>query len=148
MIRMPPDRLAELRAPEWCCGVVTDKQALTGKGDLATQFDGDEEALNFRVAEAKKAGYTPNRSDVYMGSAADRPGDPQGFVPRLQARTHLKKLKEKKSRQGPPRKKVRMAKNLVEQRRRSMIAADPGLAHVNQNELRQQIIEKHGSKGA
>ena len=97
-----------------------------------------------------KNGYRLKSDDQYIATAA-RPGmsgDPQAIVNETQDHKTLERtLKERNERNvGTPKIVHRLNPKIVERIRRRKIAENPDLAHKNQAELRESIIDKHGSK--
>lgn len=129
----------------------TDATFLAGRPMLGDQLP--KKDLSYRIKEARKRGYNPSPHDVYMPTLAEYPGDPKGFIPADNARGHLRRAcqsmgvaneeartKSTPSRLGTP---VRMAPDLVEAKRRGMIAADSSVGRRDQREVREEIIAKN-----
>lgn len=112
------------------------------------------------VAAARRQGYSPNVNDVYLSSVAKDFGDPQAFLRHGQGLDRVKRNFEAtgrgiegavnvKSRPGPdplerPKKK-RLHANIVERKLRETLMYDPASALKDHRELREEIIDKHGS---
>jgi putative FmdB family regulatory protein len=145
----------EFRAP----AIRTATRFESHYGTLADQFKGDTIALNYAVKQAKRFGYTPKPSDIYMRTLCRPgigPGDPEAFIPAGSGEDYGKKLLRKRNWscedlgveavEAAPKPKVRLAPDLVEETRQRMLKQDPGLAVKDQRELREAIIDKHGRK--
>lgn len=76
-------------------GLNTDTTFLANRGTLESQFD-DEHDLQAVVQAAKKKGYKPKHTDVYLSSLAREPGDPQAFVNGGDAKGHIRKVCEER----------------------------------------------------
>lgn len=76
-------------------GLNTDTTFLADRGSLDSQFDTPED-LNRAVNGAKKAGYKPKSTDVYISGLARFPGDPQAFVNGGDAKGHIRKVCEER----------------------------------------------------
>lgn len=137
-------------------GIRTDSTFMAGYGTLRDQVQG-EESLRAVVEGAKRQGYTPNASDVYMPGVADSIGDPKAFF-RADAVSDIRKradargnglqgrVEVKARPQDRPAKRVALNSRIVEEMRREEIRKNPELARKDQRELRAEIISKHGSK--
>jgi len=136
---------------------VTDRELFRNRGTLADQFEGVEDQLHYVVSQARRHGYNPGINDVYMPALADFPGDPAAFVSPTDGRGHIKKVvasrgedcegivnyKAPRGTRGeePPK----LAPDLVEDAVDAMIEENPSLALKDRDDLRQQVIEKHGA---
>lgn len=145
-----------LRSPLGVPAIRTSATFESGRGTLADQFKGDDKMLKYVVAQAKARGYNPSSRDVYMRSLAKFPGDPEAFVKTGEGESKVKDVIRKRNwtceelgieaTDREPPKKRGLAPDLVEEVRRKMLKKDPSLKAKNQNELREAIIDKHGSK--
>jgi hypothetical protein len=130
-----------------------------GGSTLADQFRGAENLLEYRVAQAKKQGYTPNATDYYDSSVARFPGDKRAWLSGQQSAGDVKRdiashgggmmkggdvtlAPETDVAPTPPKKLNERIVSRIEQR---MVAEDPGLATKDRRELRESIKDKHGS---
>lgn len=123
----------------------TDREYFRGKGSLSDQFVGREKELTIRVANAQRHGYRPTSSDVYEPSLAMFPGDPAGFISPAGGRSQVARRRDEMTAEGPIPKAVKLAPDIVESIRRDRITENPDLAHANQRELREEIVDKHGN---
>jgi hypothetical protein len=144
-------KLAEMLALQQAPKSQTDVELFRGKGTLADQFRGDEMGLNMRVAVAKRHGYKPNRHDWYNPALADFAGDPKGFVSPTAGRGHMRKVSEQaheaiRRAADRPRKQKLLADDIVKRKVAEMVKENPALKLKDQRELREAVIEKHGSK--
>jgi len=132
----------------------TDASFTQFRGTLEQQFAGDPEGLAQVVAAAKRQGYTPSYTDVYLPNLADSVGDPRAFV---KTRGELKKVCEErglectgtvnvKGRERREIPNVRLADDIAEAAVNDMIRENPDLSRKNRKELKEQVIEKHGGK--
>jgi|2_EtaG_2_1085320.scaffolds.fasta_scaffold00414_9 hypothetical protein len=160
---MPADQLARekqnmagmaeaRRAP----GCVTDSTFFAGVGTLSEQFRGEERQLSQMVANAKANGYTPANGDFYQEGLADYPGDPKAFVKsRGEVRERCLErgvpchgsvnVSEHEVAARPERvKKTKLADDIVN---RKVMDIKKAGGHVkSESAIRQEIVEKHGSK--
>lgn len=126
---------------------------------LRDQFDGDEWRLSRVINGAKRAGFTPNATDRYIPTVARFEGDPRAFINHKHTLGDLKRELEDagveaegavntSGRNAPPAKPqlTRLAPQIVERIRKRMVKENPDLAHSDQKQLRQEIVEKHGSE--
>jgi putative FmdB family regulatory protein len=136
--------------------VQTDNTFFANVGTLRDQFGGNDRELKRVVSAAKRQGYTPNYTDFYCPSLANRPGDPKAFIPACGGRSYVRKLCEErgvscegmvnyKAPEGRPRPRVKLAERTIRRLMREAIRKDPGLAS-KKNELREQIIDRHAYK--
>ena len=149
-------RLAEMFACRKAPGANTDREFFVGQKQLCDQFT--PIMLDKYVKQARKAGYNPSPNDVYLGQLARFPGDPEAFVSPSGGRSQIKKVLEQRGwgctgavnvqrrDEAPDEKATGLASDLVEDFVKQEIAADPGKAFVDKRELREQIIDRHGSK--
>ncbi len=124
---------------------VTDREYFRGKGTLADQFAGQERELEFCVANAQRQGYRPSIHDIYDPGLALCKGDKDGFISPTGGRAQVKRRVAELTAEGPIPKAVKLAPDIIESIRRDRIAENPDLAHVNQRELRESIVDKHGN---
>jgi len=161
-------KLAEMLALRSPPRANSDRELFAGVGTLDKQI-GDPEHLDALVGAAKRRGYRPNPNDVYQPGLARFPGDPEAFVPATGGRSHIKRVCEKrgwachgavevKAVEGEP-KHVPLAKSIVDREVRAKLRADkklqsdlqrqftsaPAKAASKINELRQEVIAKHGN---
>lgn len=138
-------------------GIRTDAQFLANHGTLDKQFEGDARQLKAVTETAKKHGYNPSPNDTYIPTLARFPGDPLAFVPPGSPKSHIKKVCEATDRacEGdvtvsrstkPPPKTVRLGEDLVQEEAAQRIAMNPEEALKPQEQLRNEILDKHGAK--
>lgn len=154
-------RLKDILQSRQCPSSVTDRELFRNRGTLADQFNGDERTLEKLVAKAKAHGYTPGTNDFYNSSLAAFPGDPLGFVPPTGGRAHIKKVVQmrdqdcegivnnKASRYRDPEitpdKEPKLNRKIVEKLAQREATLHPEKRRLTKQELREQVIEKHGS---
>ena len=138
----------------------TDAAFTADFGTLNSQFGGDERQLEIVTKAAKRQGYRPSASDIYMPSLAERVGDPAAFVPAGNARYHIRRVAEardlelhgrierKRSGHTPRKQDVSLAPDLVEHGCQAALRRDPGLKRLPKRELRELVIARHGKKPA
>jgi hypothetical protein len=151
-------RMAEMLAFRQAPRANTDREFFEGRGTLETQFSGTPDALNYVIRNAMKHGYKPNPNDVYTSALARFPGDPQAFVPATGGRGHIQAVCERrgwacegsvnvKSREPTEApKSIRLGEDIVQKKIRKMVRENPDNARRPIGELRDEIINKHGSK--
>lgn len=130
-------------------GIRTATTFLAGQGTLLDQFgdnEGGRDDLALRVRMAKdRYGYTPNPHDVYDPCLAPAIGHPDGWIPHDDVSGHFRRVAAKRRTSvEPSRSKLR--DDIVEDFRKRAIKTDPSLAQKDQNELREQIRDKHTYK--
>ncbi len=134
-------------------GLQTDDEFMANRGTLADQLGDQTEKV---VAAAQRNGYRPSRNDVYLPAMARFPGDPEAFIQHDSARGKVKKTLESrgwgcegsvkvKARQTEP-KRVKLANDLAQEEIASLRKRDPHARKAGIKELKQHIVEKHGSK--
>lgn len=155
------DRLQDMLSSRTAPGGMTDDVFLAGFGTLDQQIKNPIHLAHI-VKEARKQGYNPRPTDVYSPALARRIGDKAAFLNHGQGLGHAKKVAEERGHalefDGPiasvkarelesePKPKQRLHPRIVERLRRRKIRQNPELARANQNELRHEIVEKHGAK--
>ncbi len=151
-------RLAEMLALRAAPKLLTESVFSAGVGTLDKQFAGDEQQLDHLTKQAMKHGYKPNINDVYTPALARFRGDPLAFVPAQEGLGHIRKVCEQRGLacEGAVNVKGRqqdkaitvtpLAEDLIREKTQQAIAADPGLKFKSKRELREQIIDRHGSK--
>lgn len=130
-------------------GVRTATSFLAGQGTLLDQFGDDpggrdDLALRLKLAK-ERYGHTPNPHDVYDPTLAPAVGHPDGFIPHDDVAGHLRRV-EAKRKSGVEPESNGLAEDIVEDFRQGEIAKNPDLAHKDQNDLREQIRDKHSFK--
>lgn len=152
------DKFAAICALRRTARGMTDDVALSGLDSMSAIHDRDPDMAKRLAREAAKRGYKVKPTDCYIPTMADALGDPAAFVNHGQGRSHVKKVLEQRGLEshGMVETKARepeadpytpvhkLSPKIVEQRRKQQIKANPELARVNQNELRANIIAKHG----
>lgn len=151
-------RMAEMLALRKAPSPDTDDTFLAGRGTLLKQFDGDERAMNARIQEAQRHGYTPGVNDVYMPTLAQFPGDPRAFVRSKGECVRLAEERgtalELKGRQvvkgrtpdrDPMEDRVALAEDLIQESIPEVIRENPKLAN-DIGEARAAVIDKHAVK--
>lgn len=152
-------KLADMVAMQQGPGLNTDSVFFSGCQPLYDQFE-SQKHLDRHLANAKKHGFTPSKNAVYMPGLARFQGDPEAFVDHTQGRGYIKKLCErrgwacdgavtvaKREPESDPladKNCVPLAKDIIQRRAKEMVKADPSLARLNRQDLRQKIIDKHG----
>ena len=151
-------KMAEMLAFREAPRTNTDREFFEGMGTLSKQFPGEEKMLDQVVAVAKSKGYKPNANDVYLSALAKYPGDPKAFVPATGGRGHIQKVCEDrgwecdgtvKTKYREPEeapKKRKLAEPIIKRKMLDAHARRPETKEMDQGELRQQMIDKHGSK--
>jgi hypothetical protein len=140
----------------------TDREFFRGVGKLEDQFGGEGHTndMDKVIATAVRHGYRPNPNDVYTPSLARFRGDPLAFVPPTGAKSHIKKVCEQHGWEcdGSVKVKARepesdpwddrkpLANDIVQQHIQSRVSANPELARADQNELKQEVIDRHALK--
>lgn len=132
--------------------IQTDSTLMAGAGTLRSQA-GDQFVGQMEKACAAR-GFRPNGNELYVPTMARFPYDPLAFV------TSRKEIKDRVRANGmscegavtvprrpnynqkPP---PRLAEKIVDRFEKQYIAENPDLARGNRAELRQTIVEKHGS---
>lgn len=153
----PESRMEELLNNKRMPGIRTDAQFLANHGTLDKQFEGDARQLKAVTETAKKHGYNPSPNDTYIPTLARFPGDPLAFVPPGSPKSHIKKVCEATDRacEGdvtvsrstkPPPKTVRLGEDLVQEEAAQRIAMNPEEALKPKEQLRNEILDKHGAK--
>lgn len=129
-------------------------QRLRGK-KLREQFCGNEKLLKAVVRSAKAHGYTPGENDIYEPQLAAFDGDPAAFVT---GRADVKRVAEarditvkgmvenRRVKDPEPRKKVKLAKSLVDAGVRELVRREPGLASKPVGELRERVVDERACK--
>lgn len=138
-------------------GVRTDAQFLANHGTLDKQFEGDTRQLEEVTGTARKLGYNPSPNDTYIPTLAQFPGDPMAFVPADSPKNHIKKVCEATNRacegdvnvsrdRKEPAKTVRLGEDLVQEEAAQRIMKNPEEALKPKEQLRNEILDKHGAK--
>ena len=153
----PESRMDEVLSSRKMPSIRTDSQFLANHGTLDKQFEGDERQLSSVTETAKKHGYSPSPNDTYIPTLARFPGDPLAFVPAGSPKNHIKKVCEatdracegdvsvERSRKSPS-KTVRLGEDLVQEEAAMRIFQNPAEALKPQEQLRNEILDKHGAK--
>lgn len=127
---------------------------------ILERHNGDARAVE-RLRKALAAqGYTLKSDDHYIPTVARFFGDPEAIVNHSQGLSTLRRrLKERGNQtygeieveqrdKGKPRPlQHKLNPSIVERMRAEKIKENPDLAHKDQRELREQIIDQHGAKG-
>jgi len=154
----PPDsRLREVLDSRRMPSIRTDSQFLANHGTLDKQFEGDARQLKAVTDTAKKHGYNPSLNDTYIPTLARFPGDPMAFVPAGSPKNHIKKVCEATDRacegavtvgreRKEPAKTVRLGEDLVQEEAAQRIMKNPEEALKPKGQLRNEILDKHGSE--
>lgn len=131
-------------------GLQTDDEFMANRGSLADQLKHQTEDI---VSAARRAGYNPSHSDVYLPSVARFPGDPEAFIKHDSARGHIKKTLEArgwscegsvkvKGRQSPPKEK-KLGDDLALEGARELRLKNP---KASARDLREEAKIVHGNK--
>jgi hypothetical protein len=156
------DRAAAMYALQKTARIETDDVFFQGAKPLYEQFE-SQQALNRTLRESKKRGFTPDKNAIYYPNLARFRGDPEAYVTRAMGRSYIRKLLENRgwSAEGGVNVKGRepesdpldaknckpLGEDIVRRRMSEEIKKNPDLARgKNRKELRQKIIERHGSK--
>ena len=154
----PPEaRLEEVLKNKRFPPIRTDSTFLANHGTLDKQFEGDDRQLEKVVEEAKRRGYNPSPNDTYIPSLARFAGDPLAFVPPGNPRNHIKKVCEETDRacegavtvgreRKEPKETVRLGEDLVQEEVAMRIMGNPEEALKPKEQLRNEILDKHGAK--
>ena len=153
----PESRMQEMLDSRRVPAIRTDAQFLKNHGTLDKQFEGDSRQLETITNTAKQHGYTPSPNDTYIPTLARYPGDPLAFVPADSPKTHIRKVCESTDRacegdvsvertsKRPP-KSVRLGEDLIQEEAAMRIAENPDEASKPKEQLRNEILDKHGAK--
>lgn len=146
---------AEMISMQSCPAFASDKGYIQDQRrhgtSIAEQYKNTPRELEELRKGLARNGYKLKSDDQYVRTAARFPNDPMAIVNETRSFSEVKKMvdeRQKRSRDEEPMKKVhKLHPRLVEKRRQQMIKEDPGLAFKDQRELRERIVDKHGSKG-
>ena len=153
----PESRMDEMLMGRRMPAIRTDSQFLANHGTLDKQFEGDGRQLKAVTDEAKKRGYNPSPNDTYIPSLARFPGDPLAFVPSDSPKNHIKKVCEttdracegdvtvSRSAKKPPE-TIRLGEDLIQEEAAMRIIENPEEALKPKEQLRNEILDKHGAK--
>ncbi len=155
------NKFASMVALQRTPGAMTDDVFFSGIPSLADQM-GSKKRLDALVASCKKAGFTPNPTDVYQSGLARFPNDPQAVVSRSQGRGYIRRLCEErgwaceggvnvKHRQPEhdpldPKYCKPMGEDLIRSNARRMAEKDPSIKRLKPQEIREKVLEAHGPK--
>ena len=153
----PESRMDEVLKSRRMPSIRTDAQFLANHGTLDKQFAGDNRQLKAVTDTAKSLGYNPNPNDTYIPTLARFPGDPLAFVPAGSPKSHIKKVCEATDRacegdvtvnrpRKDPAKTVRLGEDLVQEEAEQLIMRNPEEALKPKEQLRNEILDKHGAK--
>ena len=153
----PESRMDEVLKSRRMPSIRTDAQFLANHGTLDKQFAGDNRQLKAVTDTAKSLGYNPNPNDTYIPTLARFPGDPLAFVPAGSPKSHIKKVCEATDRacegdvtvnrpRKEPAKTVRLGEDLVQEEAEQLIMRNPEEALKPKEQLRNEILDKHGAK--
>lgn len=138
---------------------LTDDAVMSGMQRIKDLPDGRREYLCQKI---KENGGSVSPSDCYMQGMASFTGDPNAVIghgdcvdkirrvanERGELSTGIVEVDGRKNREVKPAKKTyELHPRIVERNRQKMIAADPSLAHKDQRELRESIVDKHRYQG-
>lgn len=139
-------------------GVMTDDTMMAGKGTLDKQIP-IEQHRNAIIKAARAQGYNPKPTDYYCPTMPGPMGHPDKWFNHGEGRSKMKRILEREgvesegyvSTKGrndrpPMKKKHQLHPRIVERRRKEMLKENPDLARKDQREVREMIIDKHGSK--
>ena len=146
-------RMAECLAMQQAPGIgVTNTQYLQDQrrwgNSILDRMNGNQRAVSRLRDDLARHGYRLRDDDHYISGAARFAGDPEAIVNEHSTFDELQKRVDervKRSKDNPPE-RVRLHPRLVENIRRRRISQNPDLAYSDQDELRAEIIETHGSK--
>ena len=150
-------RMAEMLAVRRVRIGITDTKYLAGFKMLGDELG--PEHLRQVVGEARKRGYQPQASDVYLPNMARFPGDPQAFVSPSEGRSKIERVaamrgmvkdgrglsfKHRSPEQDPMDSAPPIAEDLVQREVRELVRENPEAAREPISKLRQRVIEKRG----
>ena len=155
-------KMAEMLSLRQAPRVMTDDVMMQGVRTISHMYEKDPAMTDRLCKIAMKRGYKPKSSDFYNSAIANSHGDPMAFLNHGQGRGHIKKVLESRGMSGEglvsvkgrepesdplaKDKQVPLAPDLVENIRKKKIRQNPDLKHTNQQNLRAEIIEKHGAR--
>jgi len=138
-------------------GLDTDDVFFSGQKPLYDQF-GSQKHLDRYLKASKAQGFTPPVNSTYFPNLARFPGDKEAYVTRAQGRSYIKKLCESRGwaceggvnvahrqpESDPYAKEncVPLGEDFIREREAKALRENP---KVDRRELRERIIEKHGS---
>ncbi len=139
-----------------CPGLQTDTGFLGGRGTLLDQMEGDSAYVDRIVHNARRQGYEPGASDVYISQLARFPGDRQAFLRAGEGKKEIERrcrerglacqgsvnVKGKDYVESEP---VKLSKKNQDQMMRYYRKHEGvSKADMSDSELRQHVIKKHG----
>jgi hypothetical protein len=159
------ESMAEILTMQQAPGLRTEASEIAarnqsrGGNTLADQFSGAENLLEYRVAQAKRQGYTPNATDYYDSSVARFPGDKRAWLSGKQSAGDVRRdiashgggmMKGGDVTLSPntdvaPTPPKKLNERIVSRIEQKMVADDPSLKEMDRMELRESIKDKHGS---
>lgn len=89
-------RLADVLESQQAPAAKDDTTFMSGRPRLRDSFKGDGIGFNAMLKGARKHGYEPKSTDVYMRSVARFPGDPSAFFNSGDGMGKIKKICEKR----------------------------------------------------
>ena len=124
---------------------------------ILDRHNGDARAVERLRKALKRNGYNLKSDDHYIPTIAKRFGDPDAIVNHTQGMGDLRRRLEKrrttvegeisvKGEATPVQRQHKLHPRIVERIRQQKIKQNPDLAHKDQRELREAIIDKHGAK--
>ena len=130
-----------------------------GGSSLGTQFSGNQHLLDYRIRQARRNGYNPSPSDYYDATKASFPGDPNAWMGAKQTQGDVRRSIERRgggmikgdditlapNTDVAPTPPMKLNPRIVDRIEKRMVADDPGLVHKDRRELRESIVDKHGS---
>lgn len=117
---------------------------------IADQYKGQPKELEALRQGLARNGYKLKSDDQYIATAARFPCDPAAIVNETNSFQDVKKMVDERHARmadaGPRKIKHKLHPKLVEGIRQRKIKENPDLAHADQRRLREEIVDKHGSK--
>lgn len=127
-----------------------------GTPTLYDQFKGDEWRLKLLRQKAERMGISISGNESYQTGLAAEAMDPRALVPPGEGKEYMRRILRKRNHtceelgveatDRDPAPTPKLAADLVEEHRRNMVKKNPGLKAKKPQELRELIIDKHGSK--
>jgi hypothetical protein len=136
---------------------INDQTYMANKPSLLEQFNGSEIVMeNWKRQYKLRTGEDlPDDAYIFRG-LADGPGDPSAVLTHKVSLSDIKRMCHEKGKyvegdwditpeeRPPVIQETKLAPDIVERYRAEYIAENPDLAHMDQEELRAQIVETHG----
>jgi hypothetical protein len=139
----------------------TDSTYSKGRKTILDQCGGSQLEAKRMVAALRSQGYNPSMHDFYEPGLADFPYDAKAMIPHASPRSEMAQrcaergvgiidgpggLDIKSKPRDIKRGGKRLSPHLVEEVRRQRLEKHPSLIMQDQKELRQQIVDDHGTE--